>query len=146
MQGTMKNIFLTSMLAIFLLIGCNPTDNMESFFSFPEGQWQRFENPIIEIDVTKPGIFYDMYLEINYDPEIAKEPIPITVIMSTPSGEIRSRNIRIVPGTAEGKIRVILRKDFAFSEQGICSFEIENRSQNIETSGLKNLGIVMERR
>ena len=134
------------MLTIFLLIGCNTNDNMESYYIFPDGLWKRFENPEIELDITKPGIFYDMFLEINYDPDIAKEPIPMTVIMSTPSGEIRSRNIRLVPGTAEGKVRIILRKDFAFSEQGTCSFEIENRSQNIETAGLKNLGIVMERR
>jgi len=146
MQATMKNIFLTTMLTIFLLIGCNTNDNMESYYIFPDGLWKRFENPEIELDITKPGIFYDMFLEINYDPDIAKEPIPMTVIMSTPSGEIRSRNIRLVPGTAEGKVRIILRKDFAFSEQGTCSFEIENRSQNIETAGLKNLGIVMERR
>ncbi|RLD52263.1 MAG: hypothetical protein DRI97_14690 [Bacteroidetes bacterium] len=141
----MKNLFLRTILIIVLLMGCNSDNIIHSYYSFPEQNWKRFDNPIIEIDINKPGIFYDMWIELDYDVSKTLDEFLITVIMSTPSGEIRSRNLTLDMATGDGKIRVILRKDFAFSEKGPCTFEIENRSQNIETKGLKRIGIVLEK-
>jgi hypothetical protein len=141
----MKNLFLRTLLIIVLLMGCNSDNIISSYYSFPEQSWKRFDNPIIEIDINKPGIFYDMWIELESENPPATDELPITVIMSTPSGEIRSRSLTLYITAGDEKIRTILRKDFAFSNKGLCTFEIENRSQNIETKRLKRIGIVLEK-
>lgn len=118
---------------------------MEKYFSFPENTWKRFENPLIKLEITKPGIFYNLYVVVEYDKSTAPNFIPITVITTTPDGEVRSRNVRLRFKEGDGTAREVLRKDFAFAEAGICSFEIENRSQDIETTGLIKIGVVLER-
>ena len=141
----MKNLFLRTLLIIVLLMGCDNNNIISSYYSFPEQSWKRFDNPIIEIDINKPGIFYDMWIELESENPPATDELPITVIMSTPSGEIRSRSLTLYITAGDEKIRTILRKDFAFSNKGLCTFEIENRSQNIETKRLKRIGIVLEK-
>ena len=118
---------------------------MESFHFFPDQNWKRFDNPIITFEIDKPGIFYDMLIEVDYDATLAHDELPITVIMTTPSGEIRSRNLTLKMDDQEGKILPVLRKDYAFSEKGVCAFEIENRSQYIDSPGMEKIGIILKR-
>jgi hypothetical protein len=122
-----------------------------SSYDFPGGQWRRFDNPVIDFEIATPGIFYDMYLELDFDTSQAPENFQITVIMYTPSGEMRSRDIQLDfssdknKNTPPGNLRVVLRKDFAFSDKGNCKFEIENRSTKIVTPGMKSIGVLMEK-
>lgn len=132
------------LLIVLLFVSCSSQET-EKYFPFPDNIWKRFENPLINLEITKPGIFYNLYIIIEYDKTKAPESIPITVITSTPDGEIRSVNASPVLNEDDGRIRVIIRKDFAFAEAGNCSFEIENRSQHIETPGLKRIGVVLEK-
>ena len=121
-----------------------------SLYSFPDGQWGRFDNPIIDIEIVSPGIYYDMYLELDFDASQSPDNFLITVIMYTPSGEIRSRDIQLDfntdsdENTKPGKLSVVLRRDFAFSDKGNCKFEIENRSTKIVTPGMKSIGVLMK--
>jgi gliding motility-associated lipoprotein GldH len=147
----MKKIFLRYIIFFILAVGCASGSTIKSFHNFSEQQWQRFENPLIDINIEHPGTFYNMWLELHYTSSFNRDNLPVTVIMYTPSGEIRSRDL-ILKFNAEddkynesGKLRVLLRKDFAFSERGNCKFEIENRSQKIETSGLISIGITIEK-
>ena len=87
-----------------------------------------------------------MYLILEHKPAMPFDAFPVTVIMYSPSGEIRSRDISIDPENytvGEGRIRIPLRKDYAFTEKGKCTFEIENRSQKVQTHGLIRIGIEM---
>lgn len=140
----MKPFLIRSLFFVFLLAGCGSSVNVSEHYSFPGDTWKRFDNPIIETGINHPGIKYIMYLELEYDPSLAPAQLPVTVIMSTPSGEIRSRDITFKTDPAQSKVRLPLRKDFAFSEKGTCSFEIENRSQYVETSGMKRISVIME--
>ncbi|MCK4570172.1 MAG: hypothetical protein KAT76_07765 [Bacteroidales bacterium] len=146
----MKNILFRYLLVVFIIAGCSSDAIKGSYFTFADKQWKRFENPEIEFDISKPGIFYNMWLEVDYDASLAPETLPVTVIMYTPSGEVRSRTLNLKfkdqnENNRDGKFRVMLRKDFAFSEKGSCSFEFENRSQDIKTPGMIRIGIVLEK-
>jgi len=147
----MKKTFLRYIALFILTAGCSSGSTIESFHNFPGQKWQRFENPLINFDIEHPNTFYDMWLELHYTSSFDTDNLPVTVIMYTPSGEIRSRDIILKLNVEKdkhgesGKLRVPLRKEFAFSEKGDCKFEIENRSQKIEASGLISIGIIMEK-
>lgn len=140
----MKSFLIRSLLIVFLLAGCVSSTNISAFYSFRDDTWQRFDNPIIEANIGHPGLKYVMYLELEYDAALAPAQLPVTVIMTTPSGEIRSRDVTLKLDPAKSTAKVILRKDFAFTEKGICVFEIENRSQYVETKGMRRIGIEIE--
>lgn len=139
----MKRLYLRNLIIIIILAGCG-TGNISAYYSFPGETWKRFDNAIFDVRISHPGVFYTMYLELEYDPAMAPTEFPVTTIMTTPSGEIRSRTITLKPNPGKEKIRVVLRTEFAFREKGSCTFEIENRSQYVETSGVKRIGIIME--
>jgi hypothetical protein len=140
----MKKQFFKALFVLLILAGCSAGNADEAYYEFPNNVWHRFTNPEIEMEVVKPGIFYDMYLVLEHDPSLPLKEFPVAVIMTTPSGEIRSRNISFkLHGS--GRARVLLRRDFAYAEKGVCSFEIENRSQNIEMPGMNSIGVVLER-
>jgi len=141
----MKPFLIRSLLFVFLLAGCGNSVNIDEHYSFPGEIWKRFDNPVIETGISHPGIKYVMYLELEYDPSLAPAQLPVTVIMTTPSGEIRSRDLTFKTDPAQSKVQLTLRKDFAFSEKGACSFEIENRSQYVETKGVKRIGVIIEK-
>jgi len=141
----MKNLLIRTLFILFLFSGCDNGNTLESFYFFPDQNWKRFDNPIIKFEIDKPGIFYDMLIEVDYNASLTHKELPITVIMTTPSGEIRSRNLTLKMDDPEGKILPILRKDYAFSEKGVCTFEIENRSQYIESPGMVKIGIRLEK-
>lgn len=151
MSRHMNTSFYKIVLLAFILAGCAQATGLRSTISFPEEQWKRFENPILDFNIKSPGIFYDMFFELEYDVNNPPKEFPITVIMYTPSGEMRARDIIIraeVPGEGElasGTIRLVLRREYAFAEQGICKFEIENRSSKVITTGIKNLSILLEK-
>jgi hypothetical protein len=132
------------LLIAFLFVSCSSQET-EKYFSFPDNTWKRFENPLINLEITKPGIFYNLYVVIEYDKATAPDFVPITVITSTPGGEVRSVNAKPLLNEDDGRVKLIIRKDFAFSEAGNCSFEIENRSQDLETKGLIRIGVVLEK-
>ena len=146
----MKNNILRSISLLILLVGCAQANMLKTTYSFPEGQWSRFENPIINFNIDSPGIYYDMFLEVDFDAAQAPENFRVTVSMQTPSDEIRSRDIELDfthqgEGVGPGKIRLVLRREFAFTEQGLCQFEIENRSSKVKTPGMKSISVVLEK-
>jgi len=141
----MNRSLLKSLFILLLLTACDSGSTISSYYSFPEQTWKRFDNPIIEINIAETGIFYNMFVELEYVDSLASKLFPVTVIMSTPSGEVRSRDIIFQPDPDHNISRMILRKEFAFSEKGICTFEIENRSQYVETKGIRGIGVVIEK-
>jgi hypothetical protein len=135
----MRNIII-----VLLLSGCGGGTTVSTSYSFPGEIWKRFENPVFDARISHPGVYYTMYLELEFDPALTPAQLPVTVIMTTPSGEIRSRTLTLKTDPKQQKIRVPLRTEFAFSEKGKCTFEIENRSQYVETKGMRRIGVVME--
>ena len=130
---------------LFLLLAACSSPELEKFYTFPDNTWKRFENPVINMEISQPGIFYDLFVEVRYDNTLTLKPIPISIITSTPDGEVRSRTMSLKFNENNGTIKLILGKDFAFSEAGNCSFEFENRSQDIETHGLIKIVVVIDK-
>lgn len=133
-----------------MLFSCSTDNILSTTHTFPKGEWHRFTNPVINFQINNPGIFYDMYLELDYDISKTPEDFRMSVIMNTPSGEMRSRDITTKFSSAStngnnGIYRVLLRREYAFSEMGLCTFEIENRSSKMILPGMNSLSIVLEK-
>ncbi len=140
----MKKQLYKALFILVIMAGCSAGNTSEAYYDFPDNLWNRFTNPEIEMEVEKPGVFYNMYILLEYDVNITQKEFPVAVIITTPSGEIRSRNITLKLNKT-GMARALLRRDFAYAEKGICSFEIENRSQKMKAPGMKRIGIVLEK-
>ena len=147
----MKNTLLKYLIFLLFLSSCTQGGGLSSTYSFPEGKWQRFNNPILTFNIDAPGVYYDMFLEFEYDTAKPPSDFLVTVLMYTPSGEMRARDIQLKPGSSndegavQGVFKVVLRRDFAFSDMGECTFEIENRSSKVMINGVKSLRILLEK-
>ncbi len=73
-----------------------------------------------------------------------------------PSGEMRTADYSFKIKDKEGKIlseclgdycdiKFLLRGGFRFSEPGIVKFEIENKMTKIETPGIIEVGLIIEK-
>ncbi len=145
-----KNLIFSYLLLVFILAGCSSGTGYHSYYNFPEKQWKRFDSPVMEIEITSPGIFYDMFVEIHFEASQLPKNFPVDVIMYTPSGEIRSRNLVLdftkkEDGGTPGILRLVLRKEFAFSDRGVCKFEFENRSTRVNNPGIYSISIMLVR-
>lgn len=146
----MKKISFTYVLLSLLLFACSTDNMLSTTYSFPKDEWHRFTNPLIQFQINNPGIFYDMYLELDYNISSTPEDFRMTVIMNTPSGEMRSRDIMTDFKSAsvdgdKGVLRILLRREYAFREIGQCTFEVENRSSKMILPGMKNLRIIIQK-
>lgn len=146
----MKKTTYISLLLIFIFQACTPGNKYRASYDFPGEVWKRFENPTLQFDIGDPGTYYDMFFQINYDPAVDLKNFAVTVIMTTPSGEERSRDLDL--DFSQGKkagghseLTAVLRRDYAFADKGKCYFEIENRSSEMNTRGIKNVGIFMQK-
>lgn len=146
----MRKFTYLPLLLVFILLSCSKGNKYSAFQEFNQEVWNRFENPVLEFNISEPGIYYDMFLQVNYNPSVKPENFKITVIMTTPSGEVRSRDIDLdfskgVDSGDHSELKVLLRRDYAFSDQGKCIFEIENRSSEVNIGGIKSIGIYLEK-
>jgi hypothetical protein len=145
----MKNQLFKYILLLFLMVSCSPSGNFIETYTFPEGNWDRFTNPLVHFQIENPGIYYDMFLELRFDPSSQPEDFLMTVIMTTPGGEVRSRDVKTNFSKAElndndAVFRILIRREYAFSEKGECTFEIENRASRMSTTGMNSLSIIIE--
>lgn len=147
----MKKTLSKYLLFIILLSSCAQGTRFSSTYSFPDETWQRFDNPVLNFNIDAPGVYYDMFLELEYDAFQPPSDFLVTVLMYTPSGEMRARDIQIKmvsPGDESDKpgiFTAVLRREFAFSDKGLCKFEIESRSSKVTTNGVKNISIILEK-
>ena len=138
----MKKTFSKYIIFFILVAGCSSGSSIESFHKFPSQQWQHFENLFIDINIEHPGIFYNMWLELHYTSFFDLDNFPVTIIMYTPSGEIRSRDLILKFNTEDdkysepGKLRVLLRKDFAFPKGEAVNLKLRTVHKKLRHPGL----------
>ncbi|HSG68218.1 MAG TPA: hypothetical protein VK994_05880 [Bacteroidales bacterium] len=146
----MKKITYITLLLILILPGCSSDDKYRANYDFPGNVWNRFDNPMIEFNIKDPGIYYDMFLTLDYVSSPERQNFTITVIMTTPSGEVRSRDLELDFGQGKEvkghqRLSIVLRREYAFADKGKCRFEVENRSSEVNTEGMKSIGIFMRK-
>lgn len=147
----LKSIFFFA-LAI-TLNSCNKGPVFEQYYKPKNAAWDRFNIVPFEIPVKEAGQNYDITVIVRCTEKFTYDNLPFYVILTTPSGEERMREIT-VPVKEKGKLvmdpkatkpesRMILWKSIQMAETGKCKITLENMIPYIQTEGIEELGILV---
>jgi gliding motility-associated lipoprotein GldH len=151
---TLLPIFLLFAISIFS-VSCDHGPVYEKYLKMKNSTWDRFDQKYFEIPVEDATNSFDITLVVRVTSKLAYDEIPFYVILTTPDGEERIREIKI-PVRENGKIvgkqtgaayetRVELWKDLSITAKGNCKISIENLIPKIQTEGIDEIGIVVEK-
>lgn len=132
---------------------CNNGPVFEKSLKMKNSTWDRFDIKSIEIPVNDEGKSYDITAVVHCNEQFQYDNLPFYVILTTPSGEERMREVTI-PVRDNGKMigqasnnvfeeRIILWKGISLADKGICKITFENMIPKIQTEGIVDLGIVV---
>ncbi|NVO18693.1 MAG: hypothetical protein HXX13_03285 [Bacteroidetes bacterium] len=143
------------LISLLALMSCSKQGPIfEHYMKFDKGNWDRFNKVVFNVPIDKPGESYDITLVLKPDSSFMYDAMPVYVIMNTPAGEERMKDVRIkvkdggrIVGDSEEPsltIKTPLWKSLPFSDKGMLIISIENMIPKIQTPGVKELGIIVE--
>ncbi len=152
----MKNLRYAFFLLLLILTACSPDKVYEKHIKFENYSWNRFKAVQFEVPVEDIKSNYNFYFAIKHITQYPYKNLRINFTIYTPSGEVRTMDYALKlkdnKGDFIGKttgdtcyISILLRKDFLFSKKGICKFEIDNLMPKIETPGIMEIGLIVEK-
>lgn len=147
------SILVTSL--IVLLFSCSRGPVYESYHSFKDDIWNRFDIVKFNIPLNEENKAYDFYFTVKYTSDFAESSLPVYLIMNTPTGEERMREIPIQTNRPENKeelqpdstrmIRIPVWKGVSISDKGTCIVSVETIYPKIQAMGIEKIGIVVEK-
>lgn len=151
----MKQLFKLSLLLIISMVACNRGPVYQSTHTFKNAAWDRFDIIKFTIPVHEEGDAYDIYFTLKHTEAFTDLVFPVYLIMNTPSGEERMREITLKTNRNESTgevqadstrlIRIPVWKGLSVSEKGDCILSVENIYPKIQTLGIEQIGIVVEK-
>ena len=155
----MKNSKLLSGSILFialaiLSISCKPEGPVyDKSVKMKNYTWDRFDQKLFEIPIEDTTLSYDITMKVSNTAQFQYDELPVYVILRTPSGEERMREIT-VPVRNNGKMigvptgnlfetSKILWRNISIAEIGNCKISIENMIPKIQTEGIDGIGIVV---
>ncbi len=146
---------------VFLFTGlffpsCDNTKPYSQYHRFKNSSWHRFSPIFFDFPVKKNDAGYDIIFVIRHTNHFSEKSLYINFVMTTPSGEERIKDYNLFLKNRDGKFKgkekdglyqldIPLRKGIKFHESGICKVEIENLMTKLNTPGLVEIGLVVER-
>ena len=151
-----ESIFVLLSMAMFLLTSCSNQKVFEEYNKFDNFSWNRFDIVKFEVDFENTETDYDIYINIRHLPEYPYTFFNFNFTINTPSGEMRTSDYEIDLFNKKGErlseclgdycdLKIPLRNGFRFSEPGTAIFEIENRMTKLETPGVMEVGLIIEK-
>ncbi|MBK7029506.1 MAG: hypothetical protein IPH45_09950 [Bacteroidales bacterium] len=154
----MKRTGFIGLLIGFVLIiaSCaNKGPVFEKYHKFDNNTWDRFNQVVFTIPMEPEESDYSISLILKPTEKYEYSTMPVYVIITTPSGEERMNEIKIPVkqdnkfiGKEEGKpliIKSVLWKELRMSGKGSCKLSIENMIPKIQTQGIAEIGVIVEK-
>jgi len=143
-----------SLFALAILFNsCENGPVYEKQLKMKNSIWDRFDQKLFEIPVKDAGKSYDLTLVVHALEQFEYDKLPVYVILTTPAGEERMREITIpirenakmigVPAANLYEFRTVLWKSINMAEVGNCKISIENMIPKIQVEGIVDIGIVV---
>ncbi|MFK5856427.1 MAG: gliding motility lipoprotein GldH [Bacteroidota bacterium] len=150
----MQKVIL-SIIIILFLAGCNSNTTFKEYKKFDDLSWNRFDILDFEFPVQKNDEL-DFYLALRHHTDFPYSYIDVNITITTPDGEIRSREYRYRlkntslkwKGDGMGDLWDIefpIRRELLFNKSGICKVQIENKMHRVETPGIIEVGLIVKR-
>lgn len=146
-----KNLSL--LFILFLLVSCNKNQiYRETHREFPANRWMKIDTQKFEARIINIGETYNIFLNFGHVYGFQFEEVPMSVEMISPSGKIEYLEfmLKILDenendiGDCTGDIcdlQHILKTDYSFKEQGIYTFNVNNRFDNMYLPNVLAVGI-----
>jgi gliding motility-associated lipoprotein GldH len=151
---TLLPIFLLFTISLFS-VSCDHGPIYEKYLKMKNSTWDRFDPKLFEIPIEDPAKNINIEFVVRITAKLAYDEIPFYIILTTPAGEERIREIKIpvrengkMIGELKGNVyetRIELWKEINIAEKGICKLSIENMIPKIQTEGIDEIGIVVTR-
>jgi gliding motility-associated lipoprotein GldH len=151
----MKQWSLILITLAVITSACNRQKPVSKVHTFSNAVWERFNFVSFDFEITDINRDYDVYLIIRYNDDFLGRNLPVNLTMTTPSGGERIRDFSFFLRNAEGQITgedkngiyelvTLTHPGVFFSQPGTCHFELENFSSKYFTTGIVEVGIVLE--
>jgi gliding motility-associated lipoprotein GldH len=152
-QSKLLRIFLFFTLSVFT-VSCHKAGPIyEKYLKMKDSTWDRFDQKYFDIPVDDINKSFDISLVVRVSGKLAYDEIPFYIILTTPAGEERIREIKIpvrengkMAGELKGnlnEVRTVLWKEFSITTKGNYKVSIENLIPKIQTEGIDEIGIVV---
>ncbi len=143
------------LLIIVFITSCSGENIYNEYKKFDNVSWNRFDIVEFEFPVNKNEP-YNLNLALRHHTYFPFSFIDVNITIFTPDGEIRSRNYHYNLKTSDlewkGKgmgeiwdIELPIRKQMIFNENGNCKILIENKMSKVETPGIMELGLIVDK-
>ncbi len=148
----MKKLFFTPYAAFLLVIllvleSCTQKPVYEQTIKLTNSTWERFDIKKVSFPVDQEDKTYSIQVTMKTTPSFTYEEFPIYVILTTPSGEERMREISVkIDKTSNSGLNqgsTTLWKEITISKKGTCKLSFENLIPKYETPGLDEISIVV---
>jgi len=146
------NVFI--LLFLGFAISCDRGPVYQNYLKMKNSIWDRFDQKFFEIPIEKPGKTYNITFFAKTTADFIYDGLPVYVILTSPSGEERMREVTIkirakgsFTGVKTGELweaRTTLWESLGVADIGKCKISIENLIPKIQTQGIDGIGIVVE--
>lgn len=135
------------LISLLITLSCSVKPFYEEVTKFKNATWDRFTIKIFTFPIQEEGKTYSISLKLKTDSTFLYEEFPVYVILTTPGGEERMRDVILKAAknstSASNENTTLLWKEITIADKGICKISIENQIPKIETSGVEELKIVV---
>ena len=150
--GYQLTILLLITISLFS-ISCFHGPIYEKYLKMKNSTWDRFDPKLFEIPIETPAKNIDIDFVVRITTKLTYDEIPFYIVLTTPAGEERIREIKIpvrengkMIGELKGNVyekRIELWKEINIAEKGNCKVSVENMIPKIQTEGIDEIGIVV---
>ena len=156
----MKSVkFILSLVLLLAMTlsfnSCHQGPIYEKTLKMKNSIWDRFDQKLFEIPIEEAGKSYDISLVARNTNQFPYDNLPVYVIITTTSGEERMREITLpvrengkMLGLAKGntwEVSTVLWRNISMADKGKCKISIENMIPKIQTEGIAEIGIAVEK-
>ncbi|HDO26915.1 MAG TPA: hypothetical protein ENH02_02250 [Bacteroidetes bacterium] len=150
----MKRSVLLLLLPV-ILSACSHAVVFNETKTFDNATWRRFDILWFNVPVKK-GDVLDFDLNLTHLSGFQYDKLWVDITFYTPDGTTRSRdydfNLKDKAGNRKGEksgdrwqVDLPVRKDLSFNKTGICKVRIENKYSKMETPGIVELGLTVNK-
>ncbi len=147
-----RKLFIYGLFIVLIFSGCKKNNEIVSYHKFNNRTWNRFEKIGFNIPVLNTNRRYDVYFFANYTKDYEFDNLKFNMIMTTPSGEERIKEYKLMLKNETGGFigncsqdscteSIVLKKRLQIEKKGMLHIEIETLVPRLQVNNLLGIGI-----